>query len=93
MLTLRHLVLEVDGSYRANPKELILLKILCERDRAFVRACGEGGAVIPLVCTSPTEALAYQNHPIALSIRRITLKPPVVKGPPMKAGGGLDMRR
>jgi glycerol-3-phosphate O-acyltransferase len=26
MLTLRHLVLETDGSYRANPKELILLK-------------------------------------------------------------------
>ena len=26
MLTLRHLVLEEDGSYRANPKELILLK-------------------------------------------------------------------
>ena len=26
MLTLRHLVLEEDGNYRANPKELILLK-------------------------------------------------------------------
>ena len=26
MLTLRHLVLEVDGSYRGNPEELILLK-------------------------------------------------------------------
>jgi glycerol-3-phosphate O-acyltransferase len=26
MLTLRHLVLETDGSYRANPEELILLK-------------------------------------------------------------------
>jgi glycerol-3-phosphate O-acyltransferase len=26
MLTLRHLVLEQDGNYRANPKELILLK-------------------------------------------------------------------
>jgi glycerol-3-phosphate O-acyltransferase len=26
MLTLRHLILEEDGSYRANPKELILLK-------------------------------------------------------------------
>ena len=26
MLTLRHLVLEEDGSYRANPKELMLLK-------------------------------------------------------------------
>ena len=26
MLTLRHLVLEEDGSYRANPKELVLLK-------------------------------------------------------------------
>ena len=26
MLTLRHLVLELDGSYRANPEELILLK-------------------------------------------------------------------
>jgi glycerol-3-phosphate O-acyltransferase len=26
MLTLRHLVLETDGSYRANPKELVLLK-------------------------------------------------------------------
>jgi glycerol-3-phosphate O-acyltransferase len=26
MLTLRHLVLEVDGNYRANPKELILLR-------------------------------------------------------------------
>ena len=26
MLTLRHLVLELDGSYRANPNELILLQ-------------------------------------------------------------------
>ena len=26
MLTLRHLVLEEDGNYRANPQELILLK-------------------------------------------------------------------
>ena len=26
MLTLRHLVLEEDGNYRANPEELILLK-------------------------------------------------------------------
>ena len=26
MLTLRHFVLEEDGSYRANPKELILLR-------------------------------------------------------------------
>jgi glycerol-3-phosphate O-acyltransferase len=26
MLTLRHLVLEADGSYRANPKELVLLR-------------------------------------------------------------------
>jgi glycerol-3-phosphate O-acyltransferase len=26
MLTLRHLVLEVDGSYRANPEELVLLR-------------------------------------------------------------------
>ena len=26
VLTLRHLVLEEDGSYRANPKELMLLK-------------------------------------------------------------------
>ena len=26
MLTLRHLVLEADGNYRANPEELILLK-------------------------------------------------------------------
>jgi glycerol-3-phosphate O-acyltransferase len=26
MLTLRHLVLELDGNYRANPKELVLLK-------------------------------------------------------------------
>ena len=26
MLTLRHLVLEVDGTYRGNPKELIFLE-------------------------------------------------------------------
>jgi glycerol-3-phosphate O-acyltransferase len=26
MLTLRHLVLEEDGNYRANPNELMLLK-------------------------------------------------------------------
>ena len=79
MLTLRHLVIETDDTYRANPKEQRAVAILRERDRPSVQGRGTADCV-GWVERSETHQCQYTWRWVSLRLPSDELSSPRMRG-------------